>query len=217
MDEPKPSLGELIRFLRESIPTIVNRVRTALPKDHREQLNNFRFYANRYRRAATEARIQFLVERIDPQPLKDFMDVDSNPTHPEFEKRLSAVMKFLYDSMIEVEALERKRQAGGPDKTKITDAAPVTPPPDGPTRPNGFQWQGKRNDLEPIPWNLLNFLWTHRIVSEADAIDAVWGHDSPASERDGPLKSALRKINQALDEMCCPLHASRKAGYITLS
>jgi hypothetical protein len=89
---------------------------------------------------------------------------------------------------------------------------------DGPAAPNLLWYAGKSTTVEPIPWKLLDHAWRQRTLREADVIEAVWGHDSDVSaQSDGPLKSAIKKANRALDEVSCPLHVGRKNGFITLA
>jgi hypothetical protein len=87
------------------------------------------------------------------------------------------------------------------------------PAADGPAAPVLFRWKGKSCDLPPLPWRLLNYLWTRGAANVQEVEDAVWG--GPASQN--AIRSALYKANTALAEAGLPVSLSQKSGQITLS
>jgi hypothetical protein len=95
-------------------------------------------------------------------------------------------------------------------------ATPLLPPPDGPMEPNLFYWNGRRVQLEPLPWRLLEHLWGYRYSRKPRqrlAVgEAVWGHDPS----DDSFKSAMKRINTPLAEESIPITACSKSGHVWL-
>jgi hypothetical protein len=88
--------------------------------------------------------------------------------------------------------------------------------PDGPHPPNEFSWKGRRAELQPIPWKLVNFLWhAEKQTAEIETVvEAVWGNDSQRG--DSALKSAINRANNTLLEKEIPITVSKKSGYVSL-
>ena len=95
---------------------------------------------------------------------------------------------------------------------ELPQATPGLRQVDGPHPPNIFRYAEKMTNLQPTAWKLLDYLWTHRVTEIQDAEEAVWGHDGVNS--DNAIKSALKRINQALLEAGCPFRACIKGAYV---
>jgi len=80
---------------------------------------------------------------------------------------------------------------------------------DGPYRPNGLRYKGNEaEEMENIPWRLLSALWGKERAPIGEIASQVWGHD----ESEDAIKSALQKVNRALEEVNVPWNYGRKAG-----
>lgn len=88
---------------------------------------------------------------------------------------------------------------------------------DGPQTPNRFVWDGKCAELQPISWDLVNFVWhendDHK-AEEDDVFDAVWP-DSGRSQ--GALKSAISRANDSLMVKGIPISVNQKKGYVIIT
>jgi hypothetical protein len=101
------------------------------------------------------------------------------------------------------------------DAPPPTDAAPEHHP-DGPLSPNEFWWDGRVNELPPIPFRLVEFLWNcpDRRCGMDHVIDHVWGD---GDETPSGFKNAQSRINPKLSELDCPLRIRVKGPSVLLS
>jgi hypothetical protein len=137
----------------------------------------------------------------------------------DFVKSIRAAFPDLLAKSQKSQTATKKRALGEKPprrrRTKIKKKPPLVD--DGPIEPNLIQYKGTTATLEPIPWRLLKFTWGKSSVAETDVIEAVWGDGSASAiEKEGPLKSAVRKANRALAEVFYPKHLGRKSGFVTL-
>jgi hypothetical protein len=86
----------------------------------------------------------------------------------------------------------------------------TTPPSDGPHAPNQLSWGGESDTLEPIPWKLVNYMWSIETAAIRDVMEAAWGHECTGEA----LKAALRKANDALTKLAVPWSLSKQSSYI---
>jgi hypothetical protein len=93
------------------------------------------------------------------------------------------------------------------------ERATASPHPDGPKPPKSFWWNNLSVTLPPIPWKLLNYLWEVR-SGQVDVVEAqVWGDEATSESR---LKVAVHRVNDALNQISCPLIVSQANGFVTL-
>jgi len=78
--------------------------------------------------------------------------------------------------------------------------------------PNLLWWDGRRYELPPVQWRLLNALWQEHRRTLDDVAEAVWSQDV----RDDRIRSACSKLNRQLAERSLPLSVSIKSGWVIL-
>ena len=80
---------------------------------------------------------------------------------------------------------------------------------DGPQPPNLLVWSGRRHDLPPRQWRLLDFMWEKGEASLDEVEAQVWDSDEIKAST---VKATVSKLNNALLTADCPLRLSVKSG-----
>ena len=102
--------------------------------------------------------------------------------------------------------------APAPASPVIQDRS-ASPHADGPEPPTSFWWNNAPATLPPTPWKLLRYLWDVR-SAEVEVVEAqVWGDEATSESR---LKMAVYRVNEALNQVSCPLIVSQANGFVTL-
>jgi len=98
---------------------------------------------------------------------------------------------------------------------KDTPPRPATAAPDGPQPPNLLQFQGKLYKLQPLHWQIVNYMWNRGSAPIEDAIEAIWGADAS----DNTFRAAVSKVNGRLSEIgaITAIELSVKNGYLVNS
>lgn len=83
--------------------------------------------------------------------------------------------------------------------------------PDGVFPPNTFSWQGKSEQLAPVPFGMLTVLWEahlkQRTISERELIVSAYGMNGDPTE--GAIQEAIKKVNTAIKDTDCALRVAK--------
>ena len=85
--------------------------------------------------------------------------------------------------------------------------------PDGPHPPNRLVFRGTEATLEPIPWRLIEYMWSRQQAAADDVCRHVWG-ESGERVGEGAVKVAQNKVNKALKSLGVPWRLRTKAGHL---
>jgi len=89
------------------------------------------------------------------------------------------------------------------------------PQPDGPLAPDKFRWKGcTEPKIQPIPFKLLQHMWSNPKAERDDVIAAVWRKRRRPTPN--AVKTAAKKANAALERTACPARIYPRGDYITL-
>ena len=87
----------------------------------------------------------------------------------------------------------------------------AVPPPNGPQRPNLVWFSGKREELQPIPYQLVEYMWSRDTAPISDVCDFIWGD---VDQSDAAINAATLRANKALETLGVTWTIGRKSGYI---
>jgi hypothetical protein len=137
------------------------------------------------------------------------------PTSPELEPRealslLGNLRKCVIRRMEPANPPAHRAREHGEEIKVVIDQ-------EGPIRPNSFRWKGKTTELEPKPWNLLNYVWNKpgKVCTQDDAWDAVW--DKEENTKSEAIRAAVRRINEAFVEVNYEQSFSQKNNCFEIS
>jgi hypothetical protein len=83
---------------------------------------------------------------------------------------------------------------------------------DGTHPPNLIRLNNRETTLEPIPWRLVEFMWTHETASGDATCRHVWGQDE-ADVGIHAVKNAIKKANASLRGLQAEWKIGTKSGH----
>jgi hypothetical protein len=135
------------------------------------------------------------------------------PVHPFFEE----LRPNLFEASAEAIRLWLDPSQAISVGDRISDGPPVRLPPEpernGPCPPNEFWLWGKRHELSPKPWLLLEFLWGKEWVRKEDAMRYVYGGTDDA---ESAFKSLVKRLQGEIANNDCPAEVHTKKEHIRL-
>lgn len=114
-------------------------------------------------------------------------------------------------------AADLSRWTHGWEERPGEEAAADQPQPvwnDGPVPPNRLRWKKETHTVQPIPWRLLDFMWSRERAAEDDVAVHVWGEAEAHPPSNSALKSAISRANDALLSVKIPGALGQNNGYI---
>lgn len=135
---------------------------------------------------------------IDSTPLLSYRIEAESQGYQKTEsfKQATATLQRLRIKLQQCESPNSQEYKGNTPQHSPNPSHPTNE--DGPMPPNHFWYKGIPNDLQPLLWKILNYMWDKDTAPANDVIESVWGKDDTTEPN---FRTSVSRLDTAISKI----------------